>query len=406
MSWAQREFEELYAIPSKNGLTRPARVRGVGYRMINMGELFAYDRIGNIEMERVPMSERDLSTMLVDSGDLLFARQSLILAGAGKCSIVRETDEPTTFESHIIRVRLRRDLAVPEFYHYYFKSPICKIRSIVTQGVQAGIRGNDLKRLQVHVPPVSKQNRIASILSNYDDLIENNRRRIQLLDQAARLLYKEWFVHLRFPGHEHVKIKDGVPEGWSKERVGDLCESVNYGYTASATDQATGPKYLRITDIVPQIIGWGNVPFCAIPDNKIEKFSLRTGDIVVARTGATVGYAKRIHKLHPEAVFASYLVRLRPRPDVDNHMLGVFVESDEYKAYIKANIGGAAQPNANARVIAGAKVLVPKFSLQQTFRDVVEPILDQRDVLVTECEKFRQARDLLLPRLMNEEIVV
>jgi hypothetical protein len=139
--------------------------------MINMGELFANDRIGDIDMELVPMNDKEIATMLVEPGDLLFARQSLVLAGAGRCSIIAKADEPTTFESHIIRVRLKRKNANPVFFYYYFKSPICRIRSIVIQGVQAGIRGNDLKKLKVHVPSISEQQRIASILSAYDDLI-------------------------------------------------------------------------------------------------------------------------------------------------------------------------------------------------------------------------------------------
>ena len=132
MNWPTTEFQDLYEIPSKNGLTRPARVRGSGYKMINMGELllFAHDRIGDIEMELVPMNDKELSSMLVEKGDLLFARQSLVLVGAGKCSIVREPEEPTTFESHIIRVRLKKEMANPNFYYYYFKSPSCGIKAI------------------------------------------------------------------------------------------------------------------------------------------------------------------------------------------------------------------------------------------------------------------------------------
>lgn len=229
MNWTETDFEEIYEIPSKNGLTRPAHSRGRGYKMINMGELFAHDRIGDVEMEFVPMNEKELSTMLVESGDLLFARQSLVLSGAGKCSLVTKAEEPTTFESHIIRVRLKREIADSAFFHYYFKSPMCRIRSIVTQGVQAGIRGNDLKKLKVHVPPITEQQRIASILSAYDDLIENNRRRIQLLEQAARLLYKEWFIHLRFPGQEHTKIQNGIPEGWEKKTAFDVMEVLSGG---------------------------------------------------------------------------------------------------------------------------------------------------------------------------------
>jgi len=182
-----------------------------------MGELFAHDRIGDMEMERVLLNDRELANMLVEEGDLLFARQSLVLSGAGKCSMVTYAGEPTTFESHIIRVRLDKKVADPNFYFYYFRSPYSGMTSIVTQGVQAGIRASDLARLRIKRPPVEEQRRIASILSAYDDLIENNRKRIGLLERAARLIYKEWFVRLRFPGHAGVKIKNGLPTGWERK---------------------------------------------------------------------------------------------------------------------------------------------------------------------------------------------
>lgn len=199
MSWEKVPFESLYSIPSKNGLTRPARVRGSGYKMINMGELFSHDRIGTVDMELVPMNEKEHETMLVAEGDLLFARQSLVLAGAGKCSIVKMINEETTFESHIIRVRLKKEIANPAFYFHYFKSPQCEIKSIVTQGVQAGIRGNELKRLPVALPPMDVQAKIADILTQYDDLIEGNRCRIQLLEESARLLYQDMICSPALP---------------------------------------------------------------------------------------------------------------------------------------------------------------------------------------------------------------
>jgi type I restriction enzyme S subunit len=127
---------------------------------------------------------------------------------------------------------------------------------------------------------------------------------------------------------------------------------------------------------------------------------------VIARTGATVGYAKRLHKRHPEAVFASYLVRLRLKREVDNLMVGVFVESDAYKSYIQSRIGGAAQPNANARVLAAAEILVPLCRLQRDFHEFVEPLVDEREVLQLQNQKLKAARDLLLPRLMSGEIAV
>jgi type I restriction enzyme S subunit len=148
------------------------------------------------------------------------------------------------------------------------------------------------------------------------------------------------------------------------------------------------------------------VPYCNILDDRKEKFLLKEGDIVIARTGATVGYAKRLHQRHPESVFASYLVRLRMHSNVDNFLIGVFVESEDYKSYVKSYVGGAAQPNANAKVLSGATILVPPKSLQLAFRSFVKPLIDQRELLQVQNEKLKQARDLLLPKLMSGEITV
>jgi type I restriction enzyme S subunit len=206
--WQTVPFEQLYAEPSKNGLTRPKRVRGTGYKMVNMGEIFAYDRIRNPVMDLVPMNESETTKYSLKPGDLLFARQSLVAAGAGKCSIVLETPEITTFESHLIRIKLDSKNAVPLFYYYYFSSPTGKgnVQSLVMQVAAAGIRGSELAKLPVPHPPLPIQRKIAAILSAYDDLIENNTRRIEILEEMARSLYREWFVNFRFPGHEQVKM--------------------------------------------------------------------------------------------------------------------------------------------------------------------------------------------------------
>jgi len=291
------------------------------------------------------------------------------------------------------------------FVSYFLKWILNGIHS--DKAAVPGVNRNDLHARKVLVPnDPSEQATIASILSTYDDLIENNRRRIQLLEESARLLYKEWFVHLRFPGHEHTKITDGIPEGWEQHSLEELCENVAYGYTSSAIDEAVGPKFLRITDIVSEIINWGKVPYCKINEQKMEKFLLHEGDIVVARTGATVGYAKRIGKRSPVAVFASYLVRFRFDSQFDNILAGIFMESDYFKAHVQSNVGGAAQPNANARILGGAIVLVSPPTLQRVFRENVEPILEQRDFLNEQNQKLTHARDLLLPKLMTGEVAV
>lgn len=119
MMYSTIRFGDLYAIDSRNGLSKPSKIRGSGYKMINMGELFANDRIYDIPMELVPLKDPEKINAKVEVGDLLFARQSLVLEGAGKCSIVMEVSPLTVFESHLIRVRLK-DNANPVFYYYYF----------------------------------------------------------------------------------------------------------------------------------------------------------------------------------------------------------------------------------------------------------------------------------------------
>lgn len=183
--WNIVPFESLYLIPSRNGLSKPSKVRGSGYKMINMGELFANDRIYDIPMELVPLNEKEKVNAKVEEKDLLFARQSLVEAGAGKCSIVLKTSDLTVFESHLIRVRLDTELADPLFYYYYFKSGISQMKTIVTRGVQSGIKASDLAKLSVIVPPLNIQKRISNFLQTIDEKIETNNKINRNLKQAA-----------------------------------------------------------------------------------------------------------------------------------------------------------------------------------------------------------------------------
>jgi type I restriction enzyme S subunit len=363
--------------------------------MINMGELFANDRIGPIEMERVPMNEKEVSTMLVECGDLLFARQSLVLAGAGKCSLVKELDEPTTFESHIIRVRLKRELAVPESYYYYFNSSNCPIRSIVTQGVQAGIRANDLKRLEVHVPSVPEQERIASVLSAYEDLIENNRRRIQLLEQAARLLYKEWFVHLRFPGHEHTKIKDGVPEGWDKRALKEISD-ITMGQSPKSiyyNEEGNGlPFHQGVTNFGIRFPS--HETYCTIPNRLAEP-----GDILFS-VRAPVG---RINITQDKIIIGRGLAAIRSNRNQQN-LLFYALKSHFFKEDMMG--GGAIFAAITKKDLHGVTLVQPADQIAEMFMEHVRPIDLQIANLQQTIEGLEKARDLLLPRLMNGEIEV
>ena len=285
------------------------------------------------------------------------------------------------------------------------------IKGYITGAAQPKLSQANLKRIALTAPPFPVQRKIAGVLSAYDDLIENNTRRIAILEEMAQAIYREWFVNFRFPGHEKVKLINSplgkIPEGWKWAKLKDVCDSVNYGYTASANKEVeVGPRFLRITDIVPTTIDWENVPYCEVDDDDASKYALHEGDIVIARTGATTGYAKRLHKRHPKSVFASYLVRIVPNEAMGKHYIGLIVESDDYKAFIKRNLGGAAQPQANAQVLTSLDVLVPSPDVIAAFDCQVEPLADQKEILQVKNRNLRKTRDLLLPKLISGQLDV
>ena len=246
--------------------------------MVNMGELFAHPRLCDVPMERVPLSESEGERFLLKDGDLLFARQSLVLEGAGKCSLFLRDDEPVTFESHVTRVRLDLQKAHSGYYFYYFQSHQGQsaIRSIVEQGAGAsGIRGSDLATLEVQWQPLPTQRAIAHVLGTLDDKIELNRRMNETLEEMARALFKSWFVDFEpvrakmegrdtglppevaalFPDRLVPSELGDIPEGWDVKTLGDITHKPQYGYTESAKDDPVGPNFLRITDINKKDLG-------------------------------------------------------------------------------------------------------------------------------------------------------
>lgn len=399
MSWERVTFESLYEVPSKNGVNKPSRVRGEGVKMVNMGELFQYGRIGDIPMERVPMADRELASSSLEEGDLLFARQSLVLEGAGKCSIVRTVSEPTTFEGHLIRVRLDKRKADPQFYYYYFGSSLSPVRTIVQQCAQAGIKASELAKLGVHCPPPPTQQRIAAILSAHDDLIENNRRRIQLLEQAARLIFQEWFVRLRFPGHEHARVVAGVPEGWERRELRALCDEIRDTVRANRLDP-TAP-YIGLEHMPRRSItlsSWG-----VASEVQSDKHAFRAGDILF---GKIRPYFHKVGVCLIQGVASTDAIVIRPRADSYFSLVLMTVSSDLFVAHATQSSHGSKMPRANWKVLERLLVFVPPDLLLREFNNLIAPIVSQLRTLALTNRKLHQARDLLLPKLMSGEIEV
>lgn len=381
MSWKKVFLGSLYELPSRNGLTRPSKVRGVGYKMVNMGELFANEWLYDIPMERVQLNNREKRECLIAKNDLLFARQSLVASGAGKCSIVREVKEPTTFESHLIRVRLDTTKAVPLFYYYYFKSPLSPMKTIVTICAQAGIRGSDLATLSVECPDLPTQRRIASILSAYDDLIENNRRQIKLLEEAAQRLYREWFVELRFPGHESVKVMDGVPEGWMKVCLKDICET------------KTGKKDANFG------CDDGAYPFftCAQAPIKAPSYSFDCSAVILAGNG---DFNVKLYRGKFEAYQRTYVLS----PANTEYLFLLYNAVSRNMNVLTKGASGSTIKFLTKGMIDSIELLIPSSQLLTTYNQNSEALQKSIEALHRKVALAVEARDRLLPKLMNSEM--
>ena len=397
MNWKKVFLGSLYELPSRNGLTRPSKVRGVGYKMINMGELFANEWLYDIPMERVQLNDREKRECLIAKNDLLFARQSLVASGAGKCSIVREVKEPTTFESHLIRVRLDTTKAVPLFYYYYFKSPLSPMKTIVTICAQAGIRGSDLATLSVECPDLPTQRRIASILSAYDDLIENNRRQIKLLAEAAQRLYREWFVELRFPGHEGVKVMDGVPEGWMKGTFDDICIIKKDALTPDKI--SPGMPYIGLEHIPRNdfcLADWG-----MSEEVNSNKFRFNAGDILF---GKIRPYFHKVGFTICNGICSTDSIVMNAN-DEYYCLLLMTASSDEFVDYTYQTCKeGAKMPRADWNTMKMYPVLIPDSVLLRRFNKQISAIKDKCTVLALQNRQLTEARDRLLPKLMSVEM--
>ena len=194
--WRQVQFAQLLSEPVRNGVYKRKEFHGRGVKVVNMGELFANPRLRDVEMRRIVMSESEQHRFGVQAGDLLFARRSLVAEGAGKCSVVLDTNELTVFESSIIRARPDPTKSNHLFLYYYFNSPLGlhALDTIRRQVAVAGITGTDLAQLSLKVPPLPEQRAIARVLGALDDKIELNRRMNETLEEMARALFKSWFA--------------------------------------------------------------------------------------------------------------------------------------------------------------------------------------------------------------------
>ena len=191
---------------------------------------------------------------------------------------------------------------------------------------------------------------------------------------------------------------------WKETNLGEICSDISYGYTASAKAEASGPKFLRITDIVPDRINWETVPYCDADAATIEKYKLQNGDIVIARTGATTGYNKIIKNIEFNAVFASYLIRYKiDKEKAYPYYIGHVLQSSNWYDYVDAIAGGSAQPGANAKELASFEILLPPLPEQRAIASVLSSLDDKIDLLHRQNKTLEAMAETLFRQWFVEE---
>lgn len=399
------QFERLYLEPSRNGIYKSKEYHGAGAKVVNMGELFRHEFIGAQEMARLDMTDQELVRSGLCDNDLLFGRRSLVESGAGKCSIVRGIVEPTTFESSLIRVRPDPHKVFPTFLYYWFRSPVGRgrIQAIVSGTNVKGIRGSDLRNVLIALPNMETQVKVAAILSAYDDLIENNRRRIALLEEAARQLYKEWFVRFRFPGHEHVKIIDGVPESWERTPASNVLNVLSGGTPKTTTAQFWGGD---IGFFTPKDAVQGC--YVAATEKMITEEGLARcnsklypKDTLFITARGTVGNMNLA--MVPMAMNQSCYA-LKSKCGMSQRLL--YLTMDASLQQLRSQASGAVFDAIIVATFDRIFVTKPEKHIADEFDDTVNPVFDQIANLERQIDHLAKARDLLLPKLMSGAIPV
>ena len=373
MTWTPRTLDDLGYVSRGRSRHRPrdaAHLYGGIYPFIQTGDI-----------KHADLYVTDYSQTYTEAGlaqSHLWKAGTLCITIAANIADTAILGIDACFPDSVIGFIPDADKSDVRFIKYLFDSIIQKRLKQFTQGAaQDNLSQAKLLSLKFSVPEVEEQHRIASIFSAYDDLIENNRRRIQLLEQAARLLYKEWFVHLRFPGHERVKIKNGVPVGWQRKPLGEVAR-LNYGRSLKKDDRLPGsvPVYGS-----SGIVGTHN------------RATVTGPTIIVGRKG-NVG---SVYWSSEDccAIDTVYYVQS------ENCSLRLY-HALQTVPFISTDV---AIPGLNRDFAHSRLILIPPPFHHCLFENTVDPLYQEIDILRQQNAKLERTRDLLMPYLMNREVV-
>lgn len=332
-------------------------------------------------------------------GDILYS-----VVGSFGIPVLMKENVKFTFQRHIAILRPNPHIVEPAYMYYSMlsKAFFLQADAAAIGAAQRTISLSSLQNLTINLPDLPTQRRIASILSAYDDLIENNRRQIKLLEEAAQRLYREWFVELRFPGHEGVKVIDGVPEGWMKGTVDNIVKLLS-GYPFKSSEYVSSGKYRLITikNVKDGEFSPDNVDYIdQLPDKVPSHCILTEGDILLSLTG-NIGRVCIVNGYN-------YLLNQRVAKLQTLHSAYAYCmfRSKEMLNKMTALSNGVVQQNLSPIRAEKIRILIPSSNLLFQFKSIVEPIISQIILLNNQITFACEARHRLLPELMDGEIEV
>lgn len=339
----------------------------------------------------------------IEADDILFSMAGIYL---GKLAIVKDEDVPANTNQAVALIRFNKGVNID--YLYYFmvqKSFNAYVNCMSAQAAQPNINLKQIGNLQIALPTDEQQKRIADILSAYDNLIENNNKRIHLLERMAESLYKEWFIRFRFPGYEDTEFEDGMPRGWVREKIG-----LHYNTCSGGTPSRTHEEYYTE----------GTIPW--VKTGEIKDGIIIHTDECITEAGVKGSSAKLLPQ--GSVVMAMYGVNIGMLAYLDSEMTCnqaccVFNDKNEINSrhylfhylysirdYLLLIGFGAAQQNLSQDLIKKVKIVIPPAELIKEFDKQKEPLYQTIRALMMQNDKLIKQRDALLPRLMSGKLEV
>jgi type I restriction enzyme S subunit len=387
---------------TRNGIYKSKEFHGRGAKIVNMGELFAFPRLFNVEMKRVDIDSGEEGKFSLKAGDLLFARRSLVAEGAGKCSIVKEVEGVTVFESSIIRARVDATKADSEYLYYTFSSVVGRnlLGTILRQTAVSGITGTDLVELEIPLPPVAEQKAIAHILGTLDDKIQLNRKTNETLEAMAKALFKSWFadfdpVRAKAEGRPTglpAEISDLFPDSFEDSELGEIPSGWEVGGLEEFLVLQRGfdlPAPQRIKGAYPVVAASG------VSGNHNEPMAFAPG-VVTGRSGVLgkVFYIQTDFFPLNTTLWAKEFRLATP-------IYGYFLLCDIDFAVFNA---GSAVPTLNRNHLGSLRFPLPPKALVVSFTEVAVDLMKRKEGIVAETSNLSATRDALLPKLISGEI--